>query len=85
MGNICILYSNLLSLNVVVWNYRSYTWALVGFNKLRKYENMKISVSVNPNGVMRSIMYVLDDFAGFGSFFILSARIFKNGLENPNF
>ena len=58
---------------------------LVGLKKLRKYENMKISVSVNPNGTMRSIMYVLDDFAGFGSFCVLFARIFKNGLENRKF
>ena len=28
------------------------------------------------------IMYVLDDFAGFGSFCVLFARIFKNGLED---
>ena len=31
-----------------------------------KIENMKISVSVNPKGAMRSIMYVLDDSAEFG-------------------
>ena len=43
-----------------------------GIQKLRKYEDMKISVSVNPNGAMRSIMYVWDDFKAF----------FKNWLEN---
>ena len=37
-----------------------------GIQKLRKYEDMKISGSVNPNGAMRSIMYVLYDFAWFG-------------------
>ena len=58
---------------------------LVGFKKLRKYENIKITVSVNPNGTMRSIMYVLDDFAGFGSFLVLFMRIFKDGIENQKF
>ena len=43
---------------------------------------MKIDMLYNPNGAMRSIMYVLDDFAGFGSFLVLFAHIFKNGLEN---
>ena len=28
------------------------------------------------------IMYVLDDFAGFGSFLVLFARFLKNGVEN---
>jgi hypothetical protein len=28
------------------------------------------------------IIDVLDDFAGFGSFLVLFAGIFKNGLEN---
>jgi hypothetical protein len=48
----------------------------MGLKKLRKYENMK--VSANPNGAMWSIMYDLDDFAGFGSFLVPFARIFKN-------
>jgi hypothetical protein len=55
---------------------------LVGFNKLRKYEDMKIVILYNPTVAMRSIMYFLDDFTGFGSFLLLFARIFKNGLEN---
>ena len=55
---------------------------LVGLQKLRKYENMKMYVLYNPNGAMRSMRYVLDDFAGFGSFLVLFAHIFKNGLEN---
>jgi hypothetical protein len=50
-----------------------------------KYENMKIDMLNNPNDAMRSIMYVLDDFAGFGSFLVLFAYIFKNGLENQKF
>ena len=49
-----------------------------GIQILRKYEDMKISVSVNPNGAMRSIMLVL----GVASFFVLFTHIFKNGLEN---
>ena len=58
-------------------------WYISGIHKnLIKYENMKMYVSNNPNGAMRSIMYVLDDFAGFGSFLVLFARIFKNGVEN---
>ena len=50
-------------------------YGIVGFKKLRKYEN----------GAMRPIMYVLDDFAGFESFLVLFARIFKKGLENHFF
>ena len=46
---------------------------------------MKISVSVNPNGAMRSLMYVLDDFAGFG-FFPYFLRVFsKMDLKNEKF
>ena len=46
-----------------------------------KIENMKISVSVNPKGAMRSIMYVLDDFAGFGSFSYISRVFSKMDLK----
>lgn len=46
---------------------------------------MKMCVLYNPNGAMRSIVYVSDDFAGFRLFFVLFARLFKNGLENPIF
>ena len=60
------------------------SWPHLGFGlqKLRKYENVKIVILYNPNGAMRSIIYVLDDFAGLGSFLVLFACIFKNGLEN---
>ena len=43
---------------------------------------MKIDMLYNPNGAMRSIMYVFDDFTGFGSFLIVFTRNFKIGLEN---
>ena len=49
---------------------------------LLKYENIKMYFLTNPDGAMRSIMYVLDDFAGFWSFPVHFVRIFKNGLEN---
>ena len=38
----------------------------LGFKKLRKYEIVKIDMLHNPNGAMKSIMHVLDDFTGFG-------------------
>ena len=57
----------------------------MGFKKLRKYENMKMYVSNNPNGAMRSIKYVFDDFAGFGSFCVPFARIFKMDLKIKKF
>ena len=44
---------------------------------LRKYEIVKIVMLYNPNGAMRSIMYVFDDFAGFGSDLVHFVRIFK--------
>ena len=50
--------------------------------QVRKYENMKIDMLYNPDDAMRSIMYVLDGFAGFGSFLVLFTRIFNNGVEN---
>ena len=52
---------------------------------LRKYEIVKIVMLYNPNGAMRSIMYVFDDFTGFGSFLIVFTRNFKIGLENRSF
>ena len=61
----------------VVWNYLSCPTGLSGLKKLRKYEIVKIDMLHNPNGAMRSILYVLDDFTGFGSFLVLLARIFK--------
>ena len=56
----------------------SYTTGVVweSFKKLRKHEIVKIDMLHNPDGAMRSIMYVLDDFTGFGSFLIL-LRIFS--------
>ena len=58
--------------------YRSYTKD----PGILKIDKLKIVILYNPNGAMSSIMYVLDDFAGFGSFLVLFKHIFKNGLGN---